>query len=89
MHRKSILTVAHALVVAATALVYEPGLSQPAGTAESPNTGGAGTELATFGMGCFWGAEADFCVLDGVVNTSVGYAGGRTVAPTIDRSPAG
>lgn len=39
------------------------------------------TEFATFGMGCFWGAEADFCVLDGVVNTTVGYAGGRTRNP--------
>ncbi len=39
------------------------------------------TELATFGMGCFWGAEADFCVVDGVVATTVGYAGGHTRNP--------
>jgi peptide-methionine (S)-S-oxide reductase len=39
------------------------------------------TAVATFGMGCFWGAEADFCGLRGVIDTAVGYAGGRTPSP--------
>ena len=38
--------------------------------------------LATFGMGCFWGAEVKFCNLKGVLGTRVGYAGGQTAAPT-------
>ena len=33
-------------------------------------------------MGCFWGAERLFWRLDGVVSTSVGYAGGFTPNPT-------
>jgi peptide-methionine (S)-S-oxide reductase len=41
-----------------------------------------GTELATFGMGCFWGAERKFWQLPGVVSTAVGYAGGHTPNPT-------
>jgi peptide-methionine (S)-S-oxide reductase len=41
-----------------------------------------GTELATFGMGCFWGAEQLFWEADGVVTTAVGYAGGHTPHPT-------
>ena len=42
----------------------------------------AGTEIAEFGMGCFWGAERLFWQTPGVVSTSVGYAGGSTSNPT-------
>jgi peptide-methionine (S)-S-oxide reductase len=38
----------------------------------------AGTRLATFGMGCFWGAEKKLWQTPGVVSTAVGYAGGQT-----------
>lgn len=37
------------------------------------------------GMGCFWGAERLFWNLDGVVSTSVGYAGGFTKHPTYEQ----
>lgn len=37
-----------------------------------------GLEIAVFGMGCFWGAERKFWVLEGVYTTAVGYAGGAT-----------
>ncbi|PIC99120.1 MULTISPECIES: peptide-methionine (S)-S-oxide reductase MsrA [unclassified Sporosarcina] len=39
-------------------------------------------ETATFGMGCFWGPEARFGSLSGVIRTRVGYTGGTTAAPT-------
>jgi peptide-methionine (S)-S-oxide reductase len=42
----------------------------------------AGTEIAMFGMGCFWGAERKFWQLQGVFTTAVGYAGGSTPNPT-------
>lgn len=42
------------------------------------------TELAVFGMGCFWGAERRFWQLDGVYTTSAGYAGGTTPNPTYE-----
>ena len=41
-----------------------------------------GIELATFGMGCFWGAERRFWTRPGVVSTAVGYAGGSTPNPS-------
>lgn len=39
-------------------------------------------ETATFGMGCFWGADALFGATKGVLRTSVGYTGGTTENPT-------
>ncbi len=42
----------------------------------------AGLQLATFGMGCFWGAERKFWEREGVFSTAVGYAGGTTPNPT-------
>lgn len=40
------------------------------------------TEIATFGAGCFWGVEAAFRELKGVVNTTVGFMGGILKNPT-------
>jgi peptide-methionine (S)-S-oxide reductase len=44
----------------------------------------AGSEIAEFGMGCFWGAEKLFWQTRGVISTSVGYAGGLTPNPTYE-----
>jgi len=39
-------------------------------------------EKATFAAGCFWGVEATFRALDGVLDSKVGYTGGRLADPT-------
>ncbi len=39
-------------------------------------------EKATFGAGCFWGVEARFNELAGVLDTACGYAGGELEQPT-------
>jgi len=40
------------------------------------------TEKATFGAGCFWGVEAGFAAIPGVVSTAVGYEGGALDQPS-------
>ena len=42
-------------------------------------------EKAMFGAGCFWGVEAAFARVGGVVTTAVGYAGGDTPSPTYEQ----
>jgi len=40
---------------------------------------------AVFGAGCFWGVQASFDQLEGVVETEVGYSGGHMVDPTYQK----
>ena len=39
-------------------------------------------EKATFGAGCFWGVEARFAEMNGVLDTAVGYEGGSLNHPS-------
>ena len=39
-------------------------------------------EKATFGAGCFWGVQTTFDRVPGVVETAVGYEGGKLDNPT-------
>jgi peptide-methionine (S)-S-oxide reductase len=63
-----------------------PGRPDPIPTAELHHVTGRplqgaypdGMQIATFGMGCFWGVERRFWNLPGVWVTAVGYAGGLT-----------
>jgi peptide-methionine (S)-S-oxide reductase len=69
-----------------------PGRSQPLPTASTHFLNGAplkgpfpaGSEVAIFAMGCFWGVERIFWQIPGVVMTAVGYGAGITPNPTYE-----
>ena len=48
-----------------------------------------GSQLALFGLGCFWGAERRFWETPGVVSTQVGYAAGVTPNPLYEEVCSG
>jgi peptide-methionine (S)-S-oxide reductase len=41
--------------------------------------------IATFAAGCFWGVEANFRAINGVITTRVGYTSGETLNPNYEQ----
>jgi peptide-methionine (S)-S-oxide reductase len=68
--------------------IVEPGLHTVLGT---PIAGPwpDGTQVAVFGLGCFWGPEKAYWQTPGVVSTAVGYAGGHTPNATYEEACSG
>jgi peptide-methionine (S)-S-oxide reductase len=57
----------------------------PAASTDVPLAAKSGEQRAVFAGGCFWGTQAVFERLKGVVKTTVGYAGGSSQTATYDQ----
>jgi peptide-methionine (S)-S-oxide reductase len=57
----------------------------PAAKVDVPVTSAAGKQTAVFAGGCFWGTQAVFERLKGVIKTTVGYSGGSASTATYDQ----
>ena len=57
----------------------------PAAIVDSPLATSAGREIAVFAGGCFWGTQAVFERVKGVISTTVGYSGGSAKTATYDQ----
>lgn len=57
----------------------------PAATADIPLATASGRQTAVFAGGCFWGTQAVFERVKGVVETTVGYSGGSASTATYDQ----
>lgn len=57
----------------------------PAANADLPLAATSGRQTAIFAGGCFWGTQAVFERVKGVVATTVGYAGGSAATATYDQ----
>ena len=49
----------------------------------------SGRSILYFAGGCFWGVEHAFRQMDGVLDTTTGYANGHTVNPTYSQVKQG
>ncbi|HTW60403.1 MAG TPA: peptide-methionine (S)-S-oxide reductase MsrA [Terracidiphilus sp.] len=62
-----------------------PGSPIPAAIADLPLAEAPGSQTAVFAGGCFWGTQSVFERVKGVLNTTVGYAGGSAATATYDQ----
>ncbi len=74
------------LIFCGTGLFISMGCSEKGGhnmseERSAENSENKGSDKAMFGAGCFWGVEAAFLTVPGVVDVTSGYSGGHTENP--------
>jgi peptide-methionine (S)-S-oxide reductase len=62
-----------------------PKMPIPAAKVDQPLAAASSKETAVFAGGCFWGTQAVFERVKGVIHTTAGYAGGSAATATYDQ----
>ncbi len=70
------------LLLLVTAVFAAPKGPVPPASVDAPLASEPGKQIAVFAGGCFWGVEAVFERVKGVVATAAGYAGGSATTAT-------
>lgn len=81
----------HSMIVVLAALFFPavgcaaPNMPIPAAKTDASLAATSGKQTAVFAGGCFWGTQAVFERVKGVVDTAAGYAGGSKETATYDQ----
>lgn len=87
MHVRKLVLYAPPVALLVIAIAMAP-FRDPGVPAADPRASGP-AEVAIFAGGCFWGLQAAFDKLPGVIHTRAGYTGGETAEPTYEQVVAG
>lgn len=85
MPTRLLLSFAFAFSILAYGASAAPSQPIPPPKVDAPLAAAAGRETAVFAGGCFWGTQAVFERVKGVLKTTVGYAGGSATTATYDQ----
>jgi peptide-methionine (S)-S-oxide reductase len=79
------------LHVAAAALTYTPAtvVRVPEPQVDAPLASAAGRQVAVLSGGCFWGMQAVFEHVKGVIQVTSGFAGGDVASPSYEQVSTG
>jgi peptide-methionine (S)-S-oxide reductase len=80
-----VLSVGLAISILAIVTVAAPNQPIPPAKVDAPRAAAPGKETAVFAGGCFWGIQAVFERVKGVIKTTAGYAGGSAATATYDQ----
>jgi peptide-methionine (S)-S-oxide reductase len=79
------LILGYTVFLLACAASAAPNKAIPPATADIALSAAPGKQIAVFAGGCFWGTQAVFERVKGVLQTTVGYAGGSVSTATYDQ----
>lgn len=85
MPARFVLSVGLAVSILAIVTVAAPNQPIPPAKVDAPRAAAPGKETAVFAGGCFWGIQAVFERVKGVIKTTAGYAGGSAATATYDQ----